>query len=76
MKPKLEYHVFCQPIHSEIAAIFQYRWFEPWYYSSLPQQGRASVPEKIVEGIKAIHQRIMAHPAMTEQLKGKGLSSM
>lgn len=74
MKSGLEYRVSCPPTCLEIAAISQYRWFEPWCYALVPQHGRASIAGKIVEGIKAIHQRITAIPAMTERLKGVGLS--
>ena len=72
MDPELEYRVFCPPTDLKIAAISQYKWYEPWRYASVFQQSRVSIAWKIVEGIKVVHQRITAHPAMTEQLKERG----
>ena len=74
MEPEREYRVFCPPKSLRVAAISQYKWTEPWCYAPIPGQDRVLRTHKIAAGIDAIHQRIIKHPAMTEQLKETGFS--
>ncbi|KAL8896337.1 MAG: hypothetical protein Q9207_007756 [Kuettlingeria erythrocarpa] len=72
MLSELEYRVFCAPQSGEITAISQYHWFDKWIHSGKTEQRRNEIAKRMFEKAKNIHQRIMHHPAMTEDLKKRG----
>ncbi|KAI4148393.1 MAG: hypothetical protein LQ341_001587 [Variospora aurantia] len=72
MQPGLEYRVFCAPEIMRITAISQYRWFEKWYHSGETWQRQNEIAKRVLENAKVIHQHIMMHPAMNDELKRRG----
>lgn len=72
MRPSLEYRIFCAPGSGSISAISQYRWFEQWYHSGEPRQRQNEIAKRVYSNAKLLHQQILVHPAMTDDLKRRG----
>ncbi|KAL8646896.1 MAG: hypothetical protein Q9210_005871 [Variospora velana] len=72
MQPGLEYRVFCAPEIMRITAISQYRWFEKWYHTKETWQRQNEIAKRVLENAMVIHQQIMMHPAMNDDLKMRG----
>ncbi|KAL8786397.1 MAG: hypothetical protein Q9213_002813 [Squamulea squamosa] len=72
MQTDLEYRVFCAPAGGEIAAILPYKWHVPWYHAKEDSSQQKIIAKRVLEGAKAIHARIKAHPAMAETFKERG----
>lgn len=72
MRTDLEYRVFCAPGGGEIAAVSQYKWHAPWYHAREGINSQREIAKRVFEGAKAIHRQIMAHQAMTEDLRESG----
>ncbi|KAL8647253.1 MAG: hypothetical protein Q9226_006508 [Calogaya cf. arnoldii] len=72
MRTDLEYRVFCAPGSGEIAAISQYKWHAPWYHAKEGIDRQKEIAKRVFEGAKALDRQIMAHWAMTEDLKKGG----
>ncbi|KPM36915.1 hypothetical protein AK830_g9659 [Neonectria ditissima] len=60
MASKREYRVYCSPGKGAITAVSQYCWHKPWAYSGLKTEAMSMVVDTIWEGIKGIHQQILA----------------
>ena len=72
MKTDLEYRIYCAPPTGKIAAISQYKWHAPWYHAARTRSEQEGIIQRLHEGCKVLHQKIMAHPAMIEKLKSRG----
>ena len=73
MKTELEYRVYCPPLTGKIAAISQYKWHAPWYHAASARPEQEGIAQRLLENCEVLHQKIMAHPAMTDKLKSQGL---
>jgi len=67
MRTELKYRVYCPPPTGKIAAIFQYKWHARWFYADAKEKYAGLVHKR-----NALHDKIMAHLAMTELLKSRG----
>lgn len=71
LRTDLEYRVFCPPDMGKIAAISQYEWHARWYHADVKEE-HESIPDRLLNSCKRLHQKIVAHPAMTEVLGSRG----
>lgn len=82
MRTELEYRVYCPPLlaggigprksaEAKISAISQYNWHTPWYHSSANNEHQ-NIAQRLLKSCQVLHKEIMAHPAMTEQVKSRG----
>ena len=84
IQPELEYRVFCPPSVSgdsdmgkcvnRIAAISQYRWFEPWIHREKSNEEQHYVTMKLLQSCQGLHQRIVGHPAFSKLLASRGFT--
>ncbi|KAL8834498.1 MAG: hypothetical protein Q9170_003733 [Blastenia crenularia] len=72
MRTDLEYRVFCVPRKGKISAISQYKWHAQWYHAHESLEKQYEIAQRVYDNAKTIHQQIMLHPAMTEQMKNRG----
>lgn len=68
VRTELGFCVFCPPRTGTIAAISQCEWHAPWYHA--PQiREHEKMAQRLLESCEKLHQRIMAHSAMTDCLQ-------
>ncbi|KAL8666503.1 MAG: hypothetical protein Q9168_007472 [Polycauliona sp. 1 TL-2023] len=72
MRTELEYRVFCAPGWGRIAAVSQYKWHAPWYHANESGDRQKEIAKRVLEGAEAVHAQLMAHEAMTEELRERG----
>lgn len=72
MRPELEYRVFCGPGSKRITAVSQYKWHERWYHASEPLTSQSAILKRIWKSTVKLHQEIIRHPAMTEDIMDRG----
>ncbi|KAL9603947.1 MAG: hypothetical protein Q9219_000885 [cf. Caloplaca sp. 3 TL-2023] len=72
MRPDLEYRVFCAPGSGRISAISQYRWHAPWHHAGKTIEERDEIAKRVFENANLVHQQIMLHPSMSDDMKRRG----
>ena len=70
MRTELRYRIYCPPPTGEIVAISQYEWHARWFHANAKEK-YAGFAERLVHICNALHDKIMAHPAVTELLKSR-----
>ena len=84
IQPELEYRVFCPSFVSgdsnagkcvnRIAAISQYRWFEPWIHREQSNEEQHYIIKKLLRNCQGLHQRIIGHSAFSKLLASRGFT--
>ncbi|CAF9939476.1 hypothetical protein IMSHALPRED_001364 [Imshaugia aleurites] len=71
LQTDFEYRVYCPPDMGKIAAISQYKSHAPWYHADV-QEEHERIADRLLKNCEKLHEKIVAHPAMTELLGSRG----
>ena len=72
IQTSLKYRVFCAPPHGKLTAISRYKWHAPWHHATKTPEPQQVIADNLVRKCRELHERIMGHEGLTEELKGEG----
>ncbi|KAG8529619.1 uncharacterized protein KY384_006256 [Bacidia gigantensis] len=72
IQTRFEYRVFCCPPEGEMVAVSQYQWHSKWYHGEKKRQEQHDIAERLVMNCQVVHDQIMEHSAMTEEIRESG----